>query len=142
MVGGQYLDITHENQSCPFSMLQTIHRSKTGALLTCSAQIGAIGAGADPEAEEALAAYGAALGLAFQIVDDLLDATATTEQLGKTAGSDQAHGKATYPAFFGIDKTRSLAREAAETAKAALAPLGPQATQLCQLADYVVSRSR
>ena len=142
MVGGQYLDITNENQSYPFSMLQTIHRSKTGALLTCSVQIGAIGAEASPETEEALAAYGAALGLAFQIVDDLLDATATTEQLGKTAGSDQAHGKATYPAFFGIDKTHSLAREAAETAKAALAPLGPQATQLCQLADYVVSRSR
>jgi geranylgeranyl diphosphate synthase type II len=141
MVGGQALDIANENRQYPFSLLQTIHRSKTGALLTCSVQAGAIGAGATPAQEAALVDYGTALGLAFQIVDDLLDATATTEQLGKTAGSDKARGKATYPGYFGIAGTRDQARQAVERAKTALRPLGESARQLHDLADYILSRS-
>jgi geranylgeranyl diphosphate synthase, type II len=141
MVGGQALDIANENRDYPFDLLQTIHRSKTGALLTCAVHTGAVGAGATPAQEAALVDYGTALGLAFQIVDDLLDATATTEQLGKTAGSDQAHGKATYPGYFGIAGTRDQARQAVEQAKTALAPLGERAGRLHDLADYLLSRS-
>ncbi len=141
MVGGQALDIANENRSYPFSLLQTIHRSKTGALLTCAVQIGAVGAGATPRQEAALRAYGAALGLAFQIVDDLLDATATTEQLGKTAGSDKFRGKATYPGYFGIEATKEQAGQAVAAAKAALASFGPRGERLSDLADYVLSRS-
>ncbi|SHH82857.1 polyprenyl synthetase family protein [Desulfofustis glycolicus] len=141
MVGGQALDIANENRKYPFSLLQTIHRSKTGALLTCSVQAGAVGAGATPAQETALVDYGAALGLAFQIVDDLLDATATTEQLGKTAGSDEVRGKATYPGYFGIAGTRDQARQAVEWAKTALNPLGERAERLHDLADYILSRS-
>jgi len=141
MVGGQALDIANENRHYPFSLLQAIHRSKTGALLTCAVQTGSIGAGAPPAQEAALAEYGTALGLAFQIVDDLLDATATTEQLGKTAGSDEARGKATYPGYFGIPGTRDQARQAVERAKTALAPLGDRAGRLHDLADYILSRT-
>jgi geranylgeranyl diphosphate synthase, type II len=141
MVGGQALDIANENRDYPFSLLQTIHRSKTGALLTCAVQTGAIGAGATPAQETALVDYGTALGLAFQIVDDLLDATATTEQLGKTAGSDEARGKATYPRYFGISGTRDQARQAVERAKTALGPLGDRAGRLHDLADFILART-
>ena len=97
MAGGQSLDIATENSDYPFEMLKTIHRSKTGALIRCSIEVGAIGAGAREDQIRQLTEYGKLIGLAFQVVDDLLDATSTTEALGKTAGSDQAHGKATYP---------------------------------------------
>lgn len=141
MVGGQYLDISNENRSYPFELLDTIHKSKTGALIACSILSGAIGAGANAEQEEELGKYGILLGLAFQIVDDLLDATATTTQLGKTAGSDQAHGKATYPAFFGIEETRKKARETVEAAKTALSSFGGRAQPLVDLADYIYMRT-
>ena len=141
MVGGQSLDIANENQAFPFSTLQTIHRNKTGALLTCAVQVGAIGAGGTPEQVNQLTTYGDSIGLAFQIIDDLLDATATTSELGKTAGSDAQRGKATYPAYFGIKHTRELAREAVTTAIAALESFDPKAEPLRALAEYIYTRS-
>jgi geranylgeranyl diphosphate synthase type II len=142
MVGGQYLDIESEEQKIPFELLQTIHRSKTGALITAAVTMGGIGGGAEPEELQALNAYGNAVGLAFQIVDDLLDVTASTEQLGKTAGSDAEHGKATYPAFFGVDKTRALAQEAVEVALVAVKSFDDRAEPLRALAKYIFSRTR
>ena len=141
MVGGQALDIAGENSSYPFEHLQTIHRSKTGALIRCALQTGALAGGASSEQMQQLTSYGEAIGLAFQIVDDLLDATSTTEVLGKSAGSDQIRGKATYPAFFGIEKTRNLARNAVEQATQALAGFDAPAAPLVQLAEYIYART-
>ncbi len=141
MVGGQSLDIATENTEFPFTTLQTIHKNKTGALITCSVHAGAIGAGASQEQTEKLIAYGDSIGLAFQIVDDLLNVTATTEQLGKAAGSDANRGKATYPAFFGIEKTRAKAKEAVTKAIDALAGFDHNADPLRALAEYVYTRN-
>ncbi len=141
MVGGQALDIASENKTFPFETLKTIHRSKTGALITASVLAGAVGAGADEKQIAALEQYGNQIGLAFQIVDDLLNATGTTEQLGKTAGSDAELGKATYPAYFGIEETRTKARSAVEHAKDCLAEFDNKAQPLRLLADYIYTRS-
>ena len=141
MVGGQALDIAGENSNYPFEHLQMIHRSKTGALIRCCVQAGGIAGGADEQQIEQLTLYGEAIGLAFQIVDDLLDATSTTEVLGKSAGADQMRGKATYPAFLGIEKTKNLALQAVEQAKRALDAFGPPAAPLVQLADYIYART-
>lgn len=141
MVGGQSLDIAYENQDFPFETLKTIHRSKTGALITASVHTGAIGAGADAEEIKALQSYGNQIGLAFQIVDDLLNVTGTTEQLGKSAGTDEVNGKATYPAYFGTEDTRKKARQATNDAKDALVPFGTRAEPLRALADYINLRS-
>ena len=141
MVGGQALDIASENSAFPFTTLQTIHKNKTGALITGAVHAGAVEAGADHDQTEKLIAFGDSIGLAFQIVDDLLNVTATTEQLGKSAGTDANRGKATYPAFFGIDKTRELAREAVEKAIDALTGFSQNADPLRALAEYVYTRS-
>ncbi|RUM43462.1 MAG: polyprenyl synthetase family protein [Desulfocapsa sp.] len=141
MVGGQALDIASENTDFPFTTLQSIHRSKTGALITASVLAGAVGAGADKSQVTALEQYGNQIGLAFQIVDDLLNATATTEQLGKAAGSDEALGKATYPAYFGIEETRKKAKAAVEEAKESLSLFDDKARPLRLLADYIYTRS-
>jgi geranylgeranyl diphosphate synthase type II len=141
MVGGQELDIANENKPFPFETLRAIHRSKTGALITASILAGAIAAGADQAQQEALTRYGEQIGLAFQIVDDLLNVTATTEQLGKAAGSDAGRGKATYPAFFGIEATREKARAAVAEAVSALVVFDEKADHLRALAEYIYNRS-
>ena len=141
MVGGQALDIATENTSFPFETLQTIHRSKTGALITASVMAGGIAAGADHTQLHSLENYGNQIGLAFQIVDDLLNATSTTEQLGKAAGSDAELGKATYPSYFGIEETRKRAKKAVEEAKNCLADFDDKARPLRLLADYIYTRS-
>ncbi|HIP39648.1 MAG TPA: polyprenyl synthetase family protein [Desulfocapsa sulfexigens] len=141
MVGGQALDIAYENTEFPFATLQTIHRSKTGALITASVLAGGIAAGGDKKQLAALEQYGNRIGLAFQIVDDLLNATATTAQLGKAAGSDAALGKATYPAYFGTKETRSLAQKAVKEANQCLADFDDKARPLRLLADYIYTRS-
>jgi geranylgeranyl diphosphate synthase, type II len=141
MVGGQALDIAYENQDFPFEILRTIHRNKTGALLSCAVQVGAVGAGADSEETECMIRYGNQIGLAFQIVDDILDVTATTEQLGKTAGGDAKKGKATYPAYFGIEASKKKALEAVTAAKDALAGFDEKAVPLRAIADYICRRS-
>ncbi len=141
MVGGQALDIATENSTFPFETLQTIHKSKTGALITASVVSGGICGGAHPEKLRSLESYGRQIGLAFQIVDDLLNVTATTEQLGKAAGSDAELGKATYPAYFGIEETRKRAKAAVQEAKNSLNDFDKNAEPLRLLADYIYTRS-
>jgi len=141
MVGGQALDIASENSDFPFETLKTIHKSKTGALITASVVSGALAAGADKNQLAAMEQYGKQIGLAFQIVDDLLNVTATTEQLGKAAGSDAELGKATYPAYFGVEETRTRAHNAVEEAKKCLAAFDDKAEPLRLLAEYIYIRS-
>ena len=141
MVGGQSLDIAYENQDFPFEILQIIHRSKTGALLTAAVEAGAVGAGASAVEQERMVRYGNQIGLAFQIVDDLLDVTGTTEKLGKTVGNDQKRGKATYPAYFGIAGSRQKAQTAVQAAKEAIADFDEKADPLRAIADYIYARS-
>lgn len=141
MVGGQSLDIAHENRDYPFEMLQTIHGSKTGALITAAVQCGGVAASADTRQLEALVDYGRNIGLAFQIVDDLLNVTATTDQLGKQAGNDERQGKATYPAFCGIEETHKKARTAVEEAKNAISWFDDKADPLRLLADFIYERT-
>jgi len=125
MVGGQYLDLAAEGNGSDESSLEAIHRGKTAALISAGCAMGGLAAGAAPDAVDALARYGARLGLAFQIVDDLLDETGDADRMGKAAGVDRARGKATYPAVHGVVRARELAGEEADAALEALAALPP-----------------
>lgn len=142
MVGGQFLDVTYEGQEVHFDILREIHSRKTGALITASVQTGAVLGQSTPEQFAALTRYGLQIGLAFQIVDDLLNVEGTEEQLGKTAGSDAARKKITYPSLFGVDKTRQKAEEAVQEALAALDEFDNRAAMLRDLARYILSRKR
>ena len=142
MVGGQALDMDSEGKSIPFSTLQYLHSCKTGALITASVQTGAIIGRADDQQFAALSSYGKQIGLAFQIVDDLLNVEGTTAQLGKAAGSDAEQNKATYPSFFGVEKTRKLAGEAVDGAIAALSTFDHEAEPLRELARYIYNRKK
>ena len=142
MVGGQALDVVSEGREVDFETLRTIHRCKTGALITASVQAGAIIGGASEEQYASLTAYGEAIGLAFQIYDDLLNVEGTTEELGKAAGSDADREKATYPAFFGVEGTKVKAGEAVAAAEAALEGFDQRAEPLRALARYIINRKR
>jgi geranylgeranyl diphosphate synthase, type II len=141
MIGGQVEDLEAEGQPLDADRLHYIHRSKTGALLRASVVMGGIYACADESASEGLSEYGRLIGLAFQIVDDILDVTADSATLGKTAGKDIQQGKATFPALYGIEDSRRRARDHYEAALAALDPLGENALRLRQIAERVVTRS-
>lgn len=141
MVGGQALDMESENREIPLTTLQMIHQHKTGALITASVQTGAILGQASKSQFQALSSYGALIGLAFQIVDDLLNVEGTTEQLGKASGSDAKNCKATYPAFLGVEQTRIKAEETVEAAITTLAEFGPTADPLRELARYIYRRT-
>lgn len=140
MVGGQLLDLEGEGKPMALADLERIHRAKTGALIAASVHIGGIAAGAVAEQEVALDRYGASVGLAFQIADDVLDATATSEQLGKTAGRDAALGKTTYPDLLGVDGAIARATELADDACHALAAVGLLTPELSHLARFSVTR--
>jgi geranylgeranyl diphosphate synthase type II len=140
MIGGQLLDLEGEGSALSLAELERIHRAKTGALITASARIGSMAAGASPGVMEALTRYGEAVGLAFQIADDVLDVTATTDQLGKTAGKDIALRKSTYPAVLGVEGAIARARALVDEAKRALADGGIVSDTLEQLAEHVVAR--
>ena len=140
MIGGQLLDLEGEGLALSLNELERIHRAKTGALITASARIGGMAAGASKALMEALTRYGAAVGLAFQIADDVLDVTATTDQLGKTAGKDIALRKSTYPAVLGIEGAIARARSLVDDGKAALREAGVTSETLEQLAEHVVAR--
>ncbi|HYO09111.1 MAG TPA: farnesyl diphosphate synthase, partial [Tepidisphaeraceae bacterium] len=140
MIGGQVLDMAGENQSLALPQLQQIHRMKTGALLVASCRMGALAAAADATRVEAITDYGRHLGLAFQIVDDILDVTATPQQLGKMTNKDAGSGKNTYPRLIGLDPSRAAAREHVEAAVAALEPFGPPAAGLRAVARFVTAR--
>jgi len=140
MVAGQWLDLEAEGQSPALVDLVEIHRHKTGALIEAACVLGGLAAGAPPPLLGALHDYGRGVGLAFQIADDLLDATATSEQLGKTAGSDAKLAKATYVSVLGVDGARREALRHAELARAALRRAGVASATLDGLADYIVQR--
>lgn len=142
MVGGQALDIESEGKSIPFETLQYLHSCKTGALITASVQTGAVIGQASHSQFEALTVYGKAVGLAFQIVDDLLDVEGTEEELGKAVGADAALNKATYPSLFGVEETRKKAIAAVDNALAALEGFDGKADYLRELAQYIYSRTR
>ncbi|HEU0301214.1 MAG TPA: farnesyl diphosphate synthase [Longimicrobium sp.] len=144
MVAGQWLDLQAEQEDAGTDAdgLERIHRHKTGALLAVSLRLGALAAGADEARVEALTAYGRELGLAFQIVDDVLDVTRTDAELGKTAGKDADAGKATYPSLFGLERARQMARERMDRAVDALHDAGIRSPELEALAAYVVERGR
>jgi len=142
MIGGQVVDLEAEHTQPDLKMLEYIHRSKTAALITASVVSGGLYAGADEPAVAKLRSFGQSIGLAFQIIDDVLDVTQTSEQLGKTAGKDTAAEKATYPALFGVDQSL---RNADALLQAALAPLdtfGSRGEKLKMLARFLVERKQ
>ena len=142
MAGGQALDLEGETlHSYDLDHLRLIHRLKTGALLRTSVEIGAVLGGAAPVERSALRAYGEAIGLAFQIQDDILDATATEADLGKRAGKDAGRGKITYPSLLGLDGARKALEEATETALCHLASL-PNQTSWAAWAQYLALRGK
>jgi len=142
MIGGQVMDLEAEHQHPDAKTLEYIHRSKTGALLTASVVTGGMYAGADVTQIQHLRNFGTNIGLAFQIVDDVLDVTQTSEQLGKTAGKDTATEKATYPSLFGIDASIAKADELVKKADAALDPFGDRAGNLREIAAFLVERRK
>jgi farnesyl diphosphate synthase len=141
MAGGQAIDLESVGRKLSRPELETMHRKKTGALLRASVRMGAL-AGTHPGAD-ALASldhYAAAIGLAFQVVDDILDVTADSATLGKTAGKDAQHDKPTYVSIIGLDASRELAAQLGRDAHAAIQPFGARGQRLAELADLVVNR--
>ena len=141
MIGGQVLDMAGENQQLSLDGLRQIHRLKTGALLTAACRLGAIASEGGVAALAAMTKYGQNLGIAFQIVDDILDVTSTPEQLGKQTNKDAGKGKNTYPSLMGLDRSRAAAKEHLDAAISGLADLGPRADRLKTLARFVVERT-
>ena len=141
MCGGQAIDLDSVGLSLTLEQLERMHQLKTGAMLRVSVLLGAL-AGRDLAAheQEALAAYSRAIGLAFQVVDDILDATADSATLGKTAGKDAADNKPTYVSILGLEPSKALAEQLRQQAHDALAPFGEQALRLREIADLIVQR--
>jgi geranylgeranyl diphosphate synthase type II len=140
MVGGQVVDVQSEGKAVPAETLEYIHTRKTAALIRGALRSGAILAGASETALRALSAYGERIGLAFQIVDDILDVEGSLETLGKTAGKDQRQQKVTYPGVHGLAASKARAASLTDEAHAVLAPLGPAAEPLRALADFILNR--
>lgn len=141
MIGGQVADLEAEGKPVEEKHLHYIHRAKTGALIRASVRMGAIYCGAPPAEFEALSLYGEHIGLAFQIVDDILDVEGTPESLGKTPGKDAQQQKATFPALYGVEESRRQAARHLEAAKTALGMFGDHAGRLQELAGRIVDRS-
>jgi geranylgeranyl diphosphate synthase, type II len=142
MVIGQALDMLSEGKATDQATLEYLHARKTGALFLAAVRGGGLLGGGGRGQIDALTEYGRALGLAFQVIDDLLDVEASTEQLGKRTHKDDAHGKATYPGIMGVEKSRAFARELMNRALAALDTFDHRAEPLRQLATFVVERSQ
>lgn len=140
LIAGQVADLEAEGKNLSREQVRSIHQNKTAALLTASIRLGAMAANAGAKQLAAVTAFGRSLGLAFQVIDDILDVTQTSEKLGKSAGKDLAAKKATYPAVFGLEKSRSEARRLTKQAHKALDPLGEDAAVLRALADYLLAR--
>jgi farnesyl diphosphate synthase len=141
MCGGQAIDLDSVGLSLSLEQLERMHQLKTGALLRAAVLLGAMcGKELSAQEEEALNTYANAIGLAFQVVDDVLDATADSATLGKTAGKDAAANKPTYVSILGLEPSRALAQQLRDAAHAALAPFGEQARRLRELADLIVQR--
>jgi geranylgeranyl diphosphate synthase type II len=140
LIAGQVIDLESEGKKVSLPLLKFIHESKTAALVRCSLRLGAMSANAIPARLQRLSDFGLALGLAFQVIDDILDVTQTTEKLGKSAGKDVAAEKATYPSLIGLEKSHRTARRLTEQARAALKPIGKPAADLLALADHLLQR--
>ncbi|MDH3642152.1 MAG: polyprenyl synthetase family protein [Gammaproteobacteria bacterium] len=142
MVGGQSYDLESERKQLSLSELQTLHAAKTGALIKVAVQLGALFGRPKlaPETYVLITEFASRVGLAFQVIDDVLDVTGSTEELGKPAGSDAGAGKSTYPALLGVDAARDMARELLEEALPMLDRAGLQHNQLQQLAELAVKR--
>ncbi len=140
LIGGQVMDLESEGRSIGAADLERLHRAKTGALLSACVRGGAILGGAGEADLERLTRYASAIGLAFQVVDDVLDATETAQRLGKTPGKDQAAHKSTYVSAHGLERARRMAVELREQALAAVAPLGVSGTLLAAIARLIVDR--
>jgi geranylgeranyl diphosphate synthase type II len=141
MIGGQVNDIEGEGKFPTAQLLDSIHRAKTGALLRASVRMGAIYSGATEEQLAALTKFGEHVGLAFQIVDDVLDVEQSSEALGKTAGKDAQQKKITFPAVYGIDRSREMAEQERLEAHLALKIFDERAERLRELADLIVRRN-
>ncbi|PYT20778.1 MAG: polyprenyl synthetase [Acidobacteria bacterium] len=141
MIGGQVADLEGEGKTPDAQLLESIHRAKTGALLRASVRMGAIYAGADDRQLSAISSYGEHIGLAFQIVDDMLDVEQSTEALGKTAGKDAQQQKITFPAVYGLVESRRMAETERLSAHQALEMFGTRAGRLRELADLIVQRT-
>jgi geranylgeranyl pyrophosphate synthase len=148
MIGGQVLDTCHpqearlgNGETASLGDLQRIHRMKTGALIVCACRMGALCAKATPATLDAIDRYGRSMGLAFQIMDDILDVTASAEQMGKKTGKDAAIGKLTYPSLVGLDKSREYLAEQVRLAEKISRELGPQAQLLGELAQELATRT-
>ncbi len=139
MVGGQQVDVASEGTEPDLPTLQYIHTHKTGAMIRCSVLLGGFASNADDALINSLRTYGERLGLAFQVVDDILDITSTTEELGKDQGSDASRGKMTYPALFGLEEARERAAELIHEAKTALISVSNK-DRLTGIADFVLKR--
>lgn len=142
LVGGQVADMEAEKRQATPAELLFIHRGKTAAMIAASLRLGAMSANATPAQVKALGVFGENLGLAFQIIDDILDITQTSEQLGKSAGKDAAAGKATYPAVFGLEKSRREAARLTKISLDALKPLSSRADFLRAIADQLLGREK
>jgi geranylgeranyl diphosphate synthase type II len=140
LIGGQVEDLESERKAVDAATLERLHRAKTGALLSACVRGGAVLGGADEPTLAHLGAYASAIGLAFQVVDDVLDATESAEQLGKTAGKDSQADKATYVRVHGIERSRAMASELLASALDAVAPLGDRGRVLAALARTIVER--
>lgn len=142
LVGGQVADLEGENQKLSVAQLRYIHERKTSALLCCSVRLGGMSANCTPAQLAALTDFGYHVGLAFQVIDDILDVTQTSEQLGKTAGKDVAVQKATYPAIVGLEKSRKIATQLTNRAFAALTAFKGRAVALEALAEFLLKRNK
>ena len=140
LIGGQVMDMEGEGAGLGKRELKFIHESKTAALLKCSLRLGGMSANATPRQLQALSDFGYSLGLAFQVIDDILDVTQTTEKLGKSAGKDVAAGKATYPAIYGLEASRREAKRLTKRASEALGVFGSKGEVLRGIADYLLDR--
>ncbi|MDQ1473430.1 MAG: geranylgeranyl diphosphate synthase, type [Bryobacterales bacterium] len=140
MIGGQVTDIEGERQTPTAELLDRIHRAKTGALLRASVRMGAIAARGDTQQLEAISQYGEHVGLAFQIVDDILDVEESSAALGKTAGKDAVQGKITFPAVYGLEASRAMAQDECRKGHEALRIFGDRAVRLHEIADLIVDR--
>jgi geranylgeranyl diphosphate synthase, type II len=140
LIAGQVVDLESEGKQIPLTLLRFIHTSKTAALLRTAIRLGAMSANAKPAQLANLSGFGTSLGLAFQVIDDILDVTQSSETLGKSAGKDLASKKATYPSVVGLEQSRKAAKKLTGEAHKSLKPFGRKADILCGLADYLLNR--
>jgi geranylgeranyl diphosphate synthase, type II len=140
LIAGQVLDLESEGKRISLPLLRFIHESKTAALLRATIRLGAMSANATPARLQSLSDFGMALGLAFQVIDDILDVTQSSETLGKSAGKDLAAEKATYPSVIGLEASRKVAKNLTDEAHRSLKRLGQKAETLHGLADYLLDR--